>query len=109
MKQFAFLFDHFEFFQIVWAVVMLDTIVGVASANIRDVFQWSYLDTWIRKIIKYTGFLIFANVIEYYSALSGFKIEGIGIAVVAGSLILAEGASLKKNLKGVWPGKIKRL
>lgn len=94
-----FLIENFEIFLIVYAVVLLDTVLGVVDAAISKTFNWAFLPEFISTMIKYSIYLLFANAVEHFSRLTTFNMDGLGLYGVAAILIAVEGASIRGSIK----------
>ena len=103
MKVLQYLINHPEAFYMVWIVVAIDTITGIVNAVLSRRFQWVLLDTWIRKTVKYSGMLLFANLMEYYTQLAGVNLNNMGVIAIAGTIIIKEAGSIQGNFKNLWP------
>lgn len=95
---FFFLVTHFQIFLIVYAAVLLDTVVSVGQAVIGRAFNWRFFPGFLNKLLKYTAYLMFGNLVEYFADLTGYTIDGLGLYLVASVLIAAEGASVRRSL-----------
>lgn len=93
-----FLFENFEIFLIVYAAVLLDTVLGVVQARIAGQFNWAFLPEFINTMIKYTIYLLFGNVVEHFAAETGFNIDGMGLYFIALLLLGVEAASVKESI-----------
>jgi len=93
-----FLVTNFQIFLIVHAAVLLDTVVSVGQAVIGRAFNWRFFPDFLNKLLKYTAYLMFGNLVEYFSDLTGYAIDGLGLYLVASVLIAAEGASIRRSL-----------
>ena len=91
-------FDNFKFFLVVYLAVLLDTLFGVFQAKVAGKFNWEFLPEFVNTMIKYTIYLAFANIVEYYASMTGVYIDGFGIKALAGILICVEGASIKSSI-----------
>lgn len=94
-----FLIDNFEIFLIVYAIVILDTVLGVVQARMANQFNWAFLPEFINTLIRYTVYLLFANAVEHFARLTGIKIEGFGLFTIAAVLISVESASIVDSLQ----------
>jgi len=100
-----FLFENFEIFLIVYAAVVLDTVLGVTHARITGVFSWKFLPEFLNTMIRYTVYLLFGNVVNHFSKLTGYQIEGAGLYAVAFVLLAVEAASMKQSIKESLPNR----
>lgn len=94
-----FLIDNFEIFLIVYAVILLDTVLGVVDAVISKSFNWSFLPEFINTMIRYSIYLMFGNAVEHFATVTGFKIDGMGIGAIAAVLVTVEGASIYDSIR----------
>ena len=103
MKVLQHLINHPDAFYLVWIAVAIDTITGIVNAVLLKRFQWVFLDTWIRKMVKYSGMLVFANLMEYYSLWAGVDLHNVSVIAIAGTIIIKESGSITGNFKSLWP------
>ncbi len=94
-----FLFENFQIFLIVYVAVLLDTVLGVVQARIAGQFNWAFLPQFLNTMIKYTIYLLFGNVVEHFAAVTGMKIDGMGLYFIALVLITVEAASIKESIQ----------
>lgn len=109
MKQFQYLFLHFDMFQLVWIAIGLDTTTGIISAIVRKVFVWSLLQLWVQKLFTITAAMVVANAVEHFVLVSGHDIQLLGFVPVSSGYFLQEINSVKINLENIWPQKAKEL
>lgn len=94
-----FLFQNFQIFLIVFAAVLLGAVFGVFKAKTAGEFDWRFLPDFINNMIKYTIYLMFGNLIDFFSQTTGLKIDGWGLNGIALIIILVEGASIISSIK----------
>jgi hypothetical protein len=98
MKDLIFLFANFPLFLVVYAAVLVDALVTITLALIDREVVWSRVPDYLKKIIRYTGFLIVGNLVNYLTARTGQTFEVPGFMVAFGSIMSAEiGSFLAKN------------
>jgi hypothetical protein len=83
----------------VYAVVILDTILGVVQARIARQFNWAFLPEFINTMIKYSIYLLFSNAVDHFAKITGIRIEGMGLFAIASVLLLVEGASIIDSIQ----------
>ena len=96
-----FLIENFEIFLIVYAVIIMDTVLGVVDAVVSKQFKWAFLPEFINAMIRDSIYLMFGNAVEYFATISGYKIEGMGIGAIAAVLIAVEGASIIGSIRNL--------
>lgn len=99
-----FLIENFEIFLIVYAVILLDTVLGVFEAVVSKKFNWAFLPEFINTMIRDSIYLLFGNAVEHFATVTGFSIDGIGIGAIAAVLITVEGASIIDSIRKL-PGR----
>ena len=95
---FLFLVTHFQIFLIVYAAVLLDTVVSVGQAVIGRAFNWRFLPTFLNKLLKYTAYLMFGNLVDYFANLTGYTIDGLGLYLVASVRVASASASVRRSI-----------
>lgn len=95
----SFLIDHFPIFLIVYAVVLLDTVLGILEALYNRKFNFAFVPDFIYTMLRYSLFLCFGNAIEYFATYSGVKIDGVGLYGIAFVILTVEGASIVDSIK----------
>lgn len=98
---FFFLIIHFNIFLIVYAAVLLDTVVSVGQAVIGRAFNWRFLPGFLNKLLKYTAYLMFGNLVEHFADVTGYAIDGAGLYLVASVLVAAESASVRRSIEAL--------
>lgn len=96
-----FLFAKFEIFQIVYMAVLLDTVLGVTQAKVAGIFNWKFLPEFINTMIRYTVYLLFGNLVDHFSKVAGYQIDGIGLYFIAAVLIRVEAASMIQSIQSL--------
>lgn len=94
-----FLIQNFGIFLAVYAVILLDTILGVVDAAKSKTFNWAFLPEFINTMIRYSIYLMFGNAVEFFATLTGFRIDGMGIGAIAAVLFTVESASIVDSLR----------
>lgn len=94
-----FLFKNFDIFQLVYAAVILDMLISVVQAKIQGVFEWSFLPNFINKLVQYTLYLGFGNLLDYFGERTGLRMDGYGLYAIAFILILVEAASFIRSIQ----------
>jgi len=100
MKDLMFLFANFPLFLVVYAAVLVDALVTIAVAALDQGQKvvWSRIPDYLKKIIRYTGFLLVGNLVNYLTEKTGQSLEFPGFLVVFGSIMSAEiGGFLSKH------------
>lgn len=96
-----FLILHFEIFLAVYAVILLDVVLGIADAISSRTFSWKFFPEFINTMLRHSIYLMFGNAVDYFSQLSGRVTDGMGLYLIAATLISVESASIIQSIKSL--------
>lgn len=91
------IFKDFYLFAIVYGIVFVDAAIAILFAVYDKRLDWSCIPNYIKKSIKYSGFLIFGNLIDHVASLDTNAFSMLGVIPIFASIVIAEFGSFRKK------------
>lgn len=101
MKELNFLFNHFTWFGVIWAIVLFDFLMALANSKLTGRFDWSFVPGVLNKLMYYTVYLIGGNIIDYYATATGQNLGLAGFIAIVGIILYAELGSIKEKVNQI--------